>query len=220
MTDAGARDAGAADDGTLRDTSAPRGPLPTGTTRLSLFGEVLVVGVVVLVASIPLVTTVPALAAGVLHLRRHLSGEPDSLRDLVRGLVPAVRDLWAVGIAVPVLLALLGYNVWLAGTGALPGGSVVGATSAVVGVGVVVVALRAAGTWAPGLGARVAVGAAARRAGRDLSGSVLLAASVAMTVVMVWMLVALLLVVGGLLALAVLAVEHRWVERSVQGADR
>jgi hypothetical protein len=217
VADAGAQDG---HDREVHDTSAPRGPLPTGTTRLSLFGEVLVVGVVVLLASIPLVTAVPALAAGVLHLRRHLSGEADSLRDLLRGLVPAVRDLWAVGAAVPVLLALLGYNVWLAGSGFLPGGGVVGVTSAVLGVAVVVVALRSAGTWAPGRGSRVAVRAAARRAGQDPSGSVLLAASVAMSVVLVWMLVALLLVIGGLLALAVLAVEHRWVVRSVQGADR
>jgi hypothetical protein len=202
------------DDDAPHDTSRLPGPLPGGTTRLSLLGEVLVVGVVVLLASIPLVTAVPALAAGVLHLRRHLSGEPDSARDLVRGLGPAVRDLWALGVGLPAVLFVLGYNLWLAQSGVLPGGTLVAATSLVVAAAVIVVALRAAATWFPGRGGRDAVRAAARRAGRDLTGSALLAASVAVCAVLVWMLVALVLVVGGLLALAMLAVEHRWVAGS------
>ena len=201
---------GVDDAGRPRDLSAPRGPLAGGTTRLQLFGEVLLVGVVVALAVVPLVTAVPAVAAGVLHLRRHLSGEPDSVRDLLRGLGPAVRDLWLPGVALPSVLALLGYNVWLSATGALPGGALVGWVSAAVAAAVVVVGLRTAGTWAPGRGGTRAVRAAARRAVDDLSGSALLVAAVAMCAVLVWMLVALLLVVGGLLAMAVLAVEHRW----------
>ncbi len=198
------------DDGRPRDRSAPRGPLAGGTTRLQLFGEVLLVGVVVAVLSIPLVTVVPAVAAGVLHLRRHLSGEPDSLRDLLRGVGPALRDLWLPGVALPVLLAVLGYNVWVSSTGLLPGGSLVGWVSAVVGVGLVVAALRTAGTWSPGRGGVPAVRDAARRAVDDPAGSALLVVAVGLCGVLVWMLVALLLVVGGLLVMAVLAVEHRW----------
>jgi hypothetical protein len=212
-SDAGRRDG---DDG--RDLSAPRGPLAGGTTRLQLFGEVLLVGAVVAVLSIPLVTAVPALAAGVLHLRRHLSGAPDSLRDLVGGFGSAVRDLWLPGILLPVLLALLGLNVWLAGTGALAGGGVVTWVSVAVGVVAVVVALRTAGTWAPGRGGVPAVRAAARRSFADPTGSALLVVAVALCAVLVWMLVALLLVVGGLLAMAVLAVEHRWARDLEPGA--
>ena len=196
--------------GTTPDGSAPSGPLLGGTTRLQLFGEVLVVGAVVAVLSLPLVTAVPAVAAGVWHLRRHLSGQPDALRDLLRGVGPAMRDLWMVGIALPAVLLGLGYNVWLSGTGVLPGGTVVGVVSGLVTLTAVVVALRTAGTWAPGRAGLGPVRAAARRAGDDLAGSALLVAAVAMCAVLVWMLVALLLVVGGLLVLAVLAVEHRW----------
>jgi len=191
------------------DGSAPRGALAYGTTRFDLFGEVLFVGVIVLVLSLPVVTAVAAVAVGVRHLRRHLVGEADSVRRLLRDLLPALRDLWPLGLFTPVALVLLAYNVWLGGTGVLPGGQAVGAVSAVVGAGVVVVALRVAGTWVPGQHWWLSVRAAVRRAGRDLGGSLLLIAAVVMCGVLVWMLTPLFLVVGGLLVLAVLAVEHR-----------
>jgi len=213
------RAGGAEDDAARpRDLSAPRGPLVGGTTRFALFGEILLVGVVVAVASIPLVTVVPAVAAGVLHLRRHLSGAPDGLRDLLGAFVSAVRDLWLPGVLLPVLLALLGLNVWLAGSGALVGSGVVTWVSVAVGVVAVVVALRTAGTWSPGRGGVAAVRTAARRTVADPTGSALLVVAVVLCAVLVWMLVALLIVVGGLVAMAVLAVEHRWARDLEPGA--
>lgn len=191
------------------DRSPSRGPLVHGTSRFALFGEVLLVGAVVLVLSVPVVTFVPALAVGVRHLRRHLVGEADSARRLLGDLAPAVRDLWPLGLVLPVALVLLSFNVWLAGTGAAPGGPIVGAVSAAVGVGAVVVALRTAGIWEPGRGGWPCVRSAVRRARRDLAGSALLLSAAVMCGVLVWMLIPLLLIVGGLLAFAVLAVEHR-----------
>lgn len=191
------------------DRSAPRGGLANGTTRFALFGEVLLVGVIISVLSVPVVTVVPALAVGVRHLRRHLAGEADSTRRLLHDLPPAVRDLWQLGLLTPLALALFGYNIWLGRTDLAPGGRVVGAVSAVVGVMVVVVVLRVAGTWEPGRHWRPAVSAAGRRARRDLAGSFLLIAAVVMCGVLVWMLAPLVLVVGGLLAFAMLAVEYR-----------
>ena len=208
------------DDAADRDTSAPKGGLLGGTTRLSLFGEVGVVGVVVLVLSLPVVTAVPAVAAGVLHLRRHLSGEGDSFGRLLRGFGTAVRDLWALGLVVPVVLLLTGYNLWLTWSGALPGGALIGTVSLVVGLVTVVVALRTAGTWYPGSGGLPAVRTAARRAAADLTGSVLIASAVVLCGVLVWMLEALVLLVGGLLALAAVSVEHRWAVRTGPGEDR
>jgi|BarGraNGADG00312_2_1021985.scaffolds.fasta_scaffold22740_2 hypothetical protein len=191
------------------DRSTPRGTLAYGTTRFALFGEVLLVGVIVGVLSLPVVTMVPALTVGVRHLRRHLTGEVDSTRRLLRDLSPAVRDLWPLGLLTPVALALFGFNVWLARTGLAPGGRVVGAVSAVVGVVMVVVVLRVAGTWEPGQRWWPAVRTAGSRARRDLVGSCLLVAAVVMCVVLVWMLTPLVIVVGGLLAFAMLAVEYR-----------
>lgn len=201
--------AGDTADDAEHDGSTPRGALAYGTTRFALFGEVLFVGAIVLVLSLPVVTAVAAVAVGVRHLRRHVVGETDSVRRLLRDLLPALRDLWPLGLFTPVALVLLAYNVWLGETGVLPGGQAVSAVSVVVGAGVVVVALRVAGTWVPGQHWWLSVRAAVRRAGRDFGGSLLLIAAVVMCGVLVWMLTPLVLVVGGLLVLAVLAVEHR-----------
>jgi hypothetical protein len=186
------------------------GQTVNGTTRFALFGEVLLTGAVVLVLSIPVVTAVPALAVGVRHLRRFLAGEGDSAGRLLGDIVPALRDLWPLGLLAPAALWLLGYNLWFAGTGLSSGGQVVGVVSAAVAAALVVVVLRAAGTWVPGEHWWHPLRAAARRARFDLGGSVLLLAAVVMCGVLVWMLAPLVLIVGGLLALAMLAVENRW----------
>lgn len=178
------------------------------TSRMSLFTEVAVVGVAVAVAGITVVLAVPVMAAGAAHLRRHLAGEPDTVRRLLTDARDAVRDLWPLALAVPAALALLATNVW-AGLNGLPGGTVVAAVSAAAAVAVTVVALRVVGTWEPGRSWRPAVRAAASRSVTDLTGSVLLVAAVAMVATMVWMLLPLLLLAGGLLTMAALAVERR-----------
>ena len=197
------------DDETPSDRSAPRGALAYGTTRFALFGEVLLVGVVVAVLSLPVVTVVPVLAVAVRHLRRHLVGEPDSVGRMLRDLPAAMRDQWPLGLATPAALAVLAYNVWFAMSGARPGGPGSGVVSAVVAIAVGVVVLRVVGAWIPGQHLWRSVRAAARCARFDLGGSALLVAAVVMCGALVWMLAPLVLAVGGLLALAVLAVEHR-----------
>lgn len=210
---------GPPDDRSGTDTSAPRGGLLAGTTRLSLLGEVGIVGVAVMVLSLPVVTAVPAVAAGALHLRRHLSGEPDSVGLFVRGFGRAVRELWPLGVAVPVVLAVTGWNLWLTWSGVLPGGPLIGVVSAGVALAAVLVALRVAGAWHPATAPLVpTVRAAARRAGRDPAGSLLLAVAVGLCVLLLWMLEAFALLVGGLLAMAAVAVEHRWASRGAGGA--
>jgi hypothetical protein len=180
-----------------------------GAARIALFAEVLLTGGVLAILSIPVVTVVPALAGGAVHLRRHLDGRPDSLRDLLRHVGVALRALWPLGLVVPALLLLLAFDLWLVGTGALPGGAVVGVGVAVVAAAVVVLVLRLAATWAAGS----PVGRSVREAGRvsaaDLSGSLLLLAAVAVVGVVVWMFVPFLFVAPGLLAFAAVAVEQR-----------
>jgi hypothetical protein len=202
------------------DTSAPKGGLLGGTSRLSLFGEVGMVGLVVTVLSLPVVTAVPAVAAGTLHLRKHLSGDGDSLATLIRGFGPALRDLWGLGLLVPFVLLLTGWNLWLVLTVGLAGGEVIGLVSALVGVVAIVVTLRTVGAWYPGTGGLAAVAAAARRGRADLGGSLLLVVAAVLCGVLVWMLEAFVLLVGGLLAMAAVAVEHRWAVRTGAGEDR
>ena len=187
----------------------PPGSRLGGRAAFGLFAEMLLTGAVLAVVSVPLVTAVPAIAAGACHLRRHLEGWPDSVGDLVRLVGAAIRQLWPVGVAVPVLLLLVGFDLWLVSTGALPGATVVGVVVGVVAAGAVVVVLRLAGAWYPGARPGPAVREAAHRCVQDLTGSVLLLAALGVVATVVWMFRPLLLVAPGLLAFAAVAVEHR-----------
>jgi hypothetical protein len=218
VSNAGARDDPDGDDG--RDAAAPRRRVLGATTWLALFGEVGMVGVVVAVLSLPVVTAVPALAAGALHLRRHLSGEGDSFGRLLRGFGAALRDLWALGLLLPLVLLITAYNVLLVTGTSLAGRGVIGVVSAGVGTVGLVVTLRAVGAWVPGVRGPAAVRAAVLRAGRDLPGSVLLVLAVVLCGLLISALEAFLLLVGGLLALAAVAVEDRWATRTDAGRTR
>lgn len=190
-------------------------PLPHGTSRFALFSETLLTGVVLFVLSLPLVTILPALAAGVAHLRRHLEGRPDSLGRLWADYLTAVRTGgWLVTVAVLALTALLGFNLTLARSGVLPGGQLVAVLTVVLVVVVLVVALRAAGRW-PDTGQwAAAVTDAWHTLRTDPTGAALVASAVGLCAVMVWMLLPLLFLVPGLLALAVMAVDHRPAARA------
>ncbi|WP_407319169.1 hypothetical protein UQW22_02025 [Isoptericola halotolerans] len=207
-----------------QDTSAPRprrrgaGRAPRGgaLASLHLFAEVALTGVLVAVGSVLLVTLVPSLATGTAHLRRHLSGRGTDLRRFATEWWSATRALWRLGLATVALAVLLVGDWQLATSGVVPGASVVAVVVALFATGAVAVVLRAAGAWSdddgepvPAATTRRALSVAAERATDDLTGSALLAAATLMAAVLVWMLVPLVLVVGGLLALAVVAVEIR-----------
>lgn len=195
-----------------------------GSSRLELLSEVLVVGALVAVLSLPVVTAVPALAAGARRVRRGADGfaEPP-VRTVVRDTGRALRDWWALALGVPLLLLLVAFDVVLARSGALPGATAVLVVVAAVAAAVVVVVLRACGTWEPGTRPGPALRAAARVSTADLAGSALLLSAVVASVVLVWMLAPLVIVVGGLLALATVSVERRWAVRLAapeSGTDR
>lgn len=176
----------------------------------ALLAETMLVGVVVLIASIPLVTALPALAAGARHLRRHIDGGDDSFGALLREVRLGVARLWKAGVTFPALLGLLAFNAWFLTANPIPGGRLIATATAVLMAGVVVVALRVAATWDGEPLSTHQVKAAARRAGQDLTGSALLLAAVGTAGVLVWMLTPLAAVVGGLLAFAALSVETRF----------
>lgn len=184
--------------------------LPHGTSGFAFFSEVLLTGMVLFVLSLPLVTLVPALAAGAGHLRRHLEARPDSLAELWADVRRALRSGgWLVSLGLLALLLVLDLNSAVAAGGALPGGTLVRVVSAAVAACAVVVVLRAAGSWSRERhwGANLRAAAAASTA--DLAGSALLLSAVLLCGVMVWMLTPLLFVVPGLLCLAVVGVEYR-----------
>lgn len=213
-----------------------------GESRFALLGETLLTGLLVLVGSLPVVTLPAALAAGSAHLRRHLGGYDTSVRTFLRDWLSATRSLWALGALLPVAAGAVVVNTGLTASGALPGASAVRWVTWAAAACAAVVLVRAAAAWSdgdavlgpgdrgsgagPGLGD---VGAAtapeaggvwkllsrgAVRARDDLTGSALLLAALVMCAVLVWMLVPLVLVTGGLLSLAAVAVEARRPTRS------
>jgi hypothetical protein len=184
-----------------------------GGGRFGLFSEALVVGLGVSLLSLPVVTALPALAAGVAHLRRHLDGRSDTLADLWTEFRAACRGVWVVSVASVLLLVVLLFNVQVAGSGVLPGGTGVRVLSAVVAVTLLVVLLRAAAGWVPGAAWKDVLRDAGRRTGDDLAGSFLLVVALALCAVIVWMLAPLAILVPGLLSLAVVAVERRAAAR-------
>ncbi|GAA1848806.1 hypothetical protein [Myceligenerans crystallogenes] len=190
----------------------------------ALLAECLLVGVYVLIGSLPVITLPAALAAGCAHIGRHLAGERTDLARFARDWWSAVKDLWLLGVAALVLAVLLTVNVQVAASGALPGGDVVRWVSLAVGAVGAVVVLRVAGRWSrvngksddDGARARDLVPLAARVAREDPTGSLLLLLALGLCGVLIWMLAPLVIVVGGLLSLAVVAVEHRHERRDEQ----
>jgi hypothetical protein len=204
-----------------KDRRGSGGETRTGAA-LGLLGEVLLAGVLVTVGSLLLVTAVPSLAAAVAHVRRQTTGRDIAVGRFAREWWAAVGALWPLGLAAVAVALLLDFDLRLASSGVLPGAEVVAAVVAVAAAIAVVVLLRAAGAWSDddgtprGAGVRQVLAEGVDRTRDDLAGSVLLLVAVGLCVTFVWMLPPLVVLVGGLLALAVAGVEVR--RRRLQAA--
>jgi hypothetical protein len=188
---------------------APGREVPERGSRVALFSEVVLVGALAALLSLGVVTALPAGAAAVAHLRRHVDGRSDTVGDLLADFRAAWRDLWLVAVLGLTGFALLGLDAVEASSGALPGGPTVLVVLGLLSVALLVVLLRTAGCWQAGSGGLPAVRTAARRATGDPVGDVLLLAAVGVCAVLMWMLPPLVVVAPGLLALAVAGVEQR-----------
>lgn len=207
------------------ETTAPsgRGRRTAGEGWFPLLGETLLTGLLVLAGSLPVVTAPAALAAGAAHLRRHLGGYDTSVRSVWRDWLAAVRGLWLLGVLALVAAVAVTVNTGLTASGALPGSSAVRWVTWAAAACAAVVLVRTTTAWsdddaAAGAGAagvRQLLSRGAARARDDLTGSALLLAALVMCVVLVWMLTPLVVVTGGLLGLAAVAVETRRVRRPV-----
>lgn len=196
-------------------TQAARGRRTAGEGWFALLGETLLIGVLVLAGSIPVVTAPAALAAGAAHLRRHLGGYDTSVRAFLHDWLAAVRGLWALGTLMPLTAVAVWVNTGITASGELPGAPVVRWVTWAAAACAAVVVVRAAAAWSdaePGerpAGRWQELSRGVARTRDDVTGSVLLLAALGMCVVLVWMLAPLILVAGGLLTLAAVAVETR-----------
>lgn len=221
-----------------------------------LFGETLLVGLLVAVGSLGLITAVPSVAAGVAHLRRHVAGGETRVARFASDWWSAVRDLWLLGVTLLAVVAVVALNTVVTQSGALPGAGPVRLVTWLAGAAAVVVHLRAAGAWSDAEGETTSEGrpgevlsrgrgrawreargtsagwlparqhlswaartarAAARTARDDLTGSALLGVAMGLAATLVWMLLPLVVITGGLICLAVVGVEARLRERPAAG---
>lgn len=177
--------------------------------RFELFGECLLVGVLVAVTALPVVTLLPAFAAGCAHIRAHVDGETTAVRAFfarVRAAYPGSLPLSLGAAGGFAVLALDGLVL----RAAVPGGGFVAAACAVAAAGLSVVLLRAAASWSAGLQWTTLVRQAAVRAATgDPRGSLLLLMALGVLVIVTRQLLPLVVPMLGCVVMAAVAVERR-----------
>ncbi|BBJ39650.1 hypothetical protein SSPO_023680 [Streptomyces antimycoticus] len=181
-----------------------------GTLRFALFAECLLTGVWMVLVALPVITLLPAFAAGCAHLRRHLDGERSTWRDFLTGLREATRSGWRFSLLWWAALALLAFDLRVARTGALPGGPALIAVSVAGLLAVLVLGLRTATVRRPGTAWPAAARTALRQGlAADPGGSLLLIGGLAVLSVAAWQMLPLIAPAAGALAGCAVAVERR-----------
>ena len=182
---------------------------PGVTGGFALFGEVLMVGLLITAGGILLVTLPAALAAGVRHLRRYLNAEGSPQRQFWLDYLKALPGGLVVGVVGLGLVGLLILDIDLANSGALPGGTVIALVGWVGLAAVAVTLLAAAGAWTPEEGWRPAVRGVPASLAADVTGVLFLIATAGFVCVVTWVLVPLVIPALGCAALAVIAIPER-----------
>ncbi|MER7564643.1 hypothetical protein ACGFWE_23010 [Streptomyces sp. NPDC048523] len=177
--------------------------------RMTLFADMLSVGLATTVVSLPVVTAPAALSTACAVLRGAGEGQPATAGRYFAVLRRRLRagDLAAGAVALAGALLLLA-DLALAGAG-LPGAPLFAVVAAAIGAGALVVGLRACARPESLTDWRSAVRQAAGDAVRDVGGSALVLLAVATAALCAWMLVPLALLAPGPLALALTAVQVR-----------
>ncbi|MFI2722045.1 hypothetical protein ACH5AI_38025 [Streptomyces collinus] len=177
--------------------------------RMTLFADVLAVGLATAAACLPLVTVPAALSTACAVLRGAGQGRPATAGRYVALLRRRLRagDLVAGAFALTGLL-LLAADLALAGAG-LPGARLFAVAAAAIGACAAVIGLRACGRPESLTDWRAAVRGASRDAVTDVGGSGLVLLAVATAALCAWMLLPLALIAPGPLALALTAVDVR-----------
>ncbi|GIT79030.1 hypothetical protein LLS1_06990 [Leifsonia sp. LS1] len=180
-----------------------------GGRGVGAFGGMLVIGLGITALSLPIVTIVPALAAGTRHLDEHVSAKRDSVRELASLGWAAIRGGWLFGTIAAAVVALLLLNVVLGVEGLVPGGGVLAAVSGALAVVAAVTVGRVAARWQPGARWSQLWRRHRTDAITDPVGSLFVVAGLLVAVTVVWMLPPLIVIAPGLVAVALVAAERR-----------
>jgi hypothetical protein len=193
--------------GQARETGEIFGP------RMTLFADVLSVGVCAALVSLPVVTLPAALSTACAVLRSAREDQPATAGRYLAMLRRRLRagDLAAGALSLAGAL-LLWADLALARAG-LPGAPLFAIVAAAIGAYAAVVGLRACGRPESLTDWRAAVGGAARDSVRDVGGSGLVLLAVVAAVLCAWMLLPLAFLAPGPLALALTAVDVRMPHR-------
>ncbi|MFD4509369.1 hypothetical protein [Streptomyces sp. NPDC058457] len=181
--------------------------------RLTLFADMLSVGLATALTCLPLVTAPAALSSACEVLRGAADDQPATAGRYFTVLRRRLRAGDALAGLVALAGALLfGADLVLARAG-LPGAVPFAVVAAVIGAGTLVVGLRACARPESLTDWRAAVREAARDAVRDPGGSALVLLAAATAALCAWMLVPLAFLAPGPLALALTAVGLRQARR-------
>lgn len=177
--------------------------------RFVLFGECLLAGLLTFALALPLVTLLPALAAGCAHILAHVDGETTAVRAYFERFHAALPGSFPLSLAAVAAFAVVTVDGLLLRS-AVPGGAFVAAFGGIAAAALSVVLLRAAATWSPGRSwVDLVREAAARAATSDPSGSLLLVMALALLVLVTWQLLPLAVPMIGCVLMAAVAVERR-----------
>ncbi|GAA3117171.1 hypothetical protein GCM10010449_44140 [Streptomyces rectiviolaceus] len=177
--------------------------------RMTLFADVLALGVVTALACLPLITAPAALSTACAVVRGTGDGQPATARRYLALLRERLRpgDLAAGAVALAGVL-LFAADLALAGAG-LPGARVFAVTATAIGACAVIVGLRACARPESFSDWRAAVRGAAGDSARDVGGSALVLLALAAGALCAWMMLPLAFLVPGPLALALTAIDVR-----------
>ncbi|WP_084078878.1 DUF624 domain-containing protein [Demequina sp. NBRC 110057] len=182
---------------------------PGAHTGFALWGEVLLTGVMVALAALPILTAPAALAAGTRHLTRYLRGEASPWSrywiDVRQGAIGGA----GIGLVTAVIATILVVDIQLAGTGLLPGGGAIAVVGWVGLAALAVLFMAAAGQWDADAGWRNAVARGVSQLRGDLGGAAYLACTAGFVGVVTWMLTPLIVPALGCAALAIVAIPAR-----------
>jgi hypothetical protein len=218
-TDRAARRAALSGSGPTRDDGAPPARFPGAKSAFGLLGEVLLIGILVALVSLPLITLPAGLAAGVRHLRRFLRAEESGLDWFWRDVRASLLGGLGIGAASAAIVVVLVLDIDLASTGLLPGGPVVGIIGW-AGLGALALVLfTAAGRWTPELGWLGALREVPGALRADPAGAGYLLATGVFAGVVTWQLAPLVIPALGCVALAIVAVPERPRGRDGAAAD-
>jgi hypothetical protein len=201
-----------------RDAASGAGPAPeTGppprwpgaANKFVLFGEVMQIGILVAVLSLPVITLPLALAAGVRHLRRFLAADGSRLNLFWAEVRHGLGRKLLFGLGVVAVALVLTIDIMVAGTGALPGGRLVAAAGWVGLAALGLLVLGYAGSWQPGRTTGHTLRAAVTALTTDRIGAAYLLACLGFTVIVTWQLLPLIVPALGCVALAIVAVPER-----------